>query len=68
MPTFKTKFTEEPTASIAIWLHLTEQEYAVIRSMVKGKQSPNQLLKEIAERAIHKAIDAKRPGSRSTQS
>ena len=68
MPTFKTKFTEEPTASIAIWLHLTETEYTVIESMVTGKQSPNELLKEIAERAIHDAIDAKLPTTRSTQS
>jgi hypothetical protein len=67
MPTFKTKFTDEPTASIAIWLLLTETEYSVIESMVTGKQSPNQLLKEIAERAIHAAIEAKLSATRSTQ-
>ena len=56
MPTFK------PTAKMAIWLDLTEEEYAVIQRMARatGKLSPNQLLHEIAERAIHETIAASR--------
>jgi hypothetical protein len=62
MPTFKTKFTKEPTASIAIWFHLTEKECTVIQRMARARDnlSPNQLLKEIAEQAVHETIAANR--------
>jgi hypothetical protein len=60
VPTFTTKSTGVPTAKLAIWLALTEEEYAVIQSMTAGKQSPRQLLKEIAEEAIYNYIDANR--------
>jgi len=41
---------------------MTEKDYAVIERMARatGKLSPNQLLHEIAERAIHETIAASR--------